>query len=314
MLLHNGVSFVAGIIVAAGVLMLLVALEWVIREACLGKQRDSSSSSSSNSEKREELAATNDNSKNKVLLEKSKKVAETIYTYIRDRWTLGVTASDAPPGIDPSQKQQTDISLDQLVVSVAICKLLLAWNSDSDWSLLPVRNNGIRVFFVLLYLLHLNSVFKGAAILLDNVARDLNNNFMELLSVVASLIVVSVLSSDAAYLLLNDEVSAFGLHSKAFGSEIEDAILAAIYCSLAMLMALTLACCLSSMTVMMTRQQQQQSSRFKKTGKAMRFVLFAGLNYVFTVVTGMVPSASFTYYSIQFFVIAAHVLERLLLL
>ena len=311
MLLHNGVSFVAGIIVAAGVLMLLVALEWVIREACLGKKSNNNDDNGKrkgiedNSSDGDDQNQSND-SRQKVV-EKLREVVEAIYKYIKDRWTLG-TADQSP--------KQTDANLDQLVVSVAICKLLLAWNSDSDWSLLPVRNNGIRVFFVLLYLLHLNSVFKGAAIVLDSVARDLKR-FTELPSVVASLVVVSVLSSDAAYLLLNDEVSAFGLHSKAFASAIEDAILAAFFCSLAILTALALAYCLSSNTLMTMKQQQQQqpSRRPKRTGggSVMRFTLLAALAYFFTVVTAVVPSAAVTYYTIQFFVIAAHVLERLLL-
>jgi len=286
MLLHNGISFVAGITVAAGVLMLLVALEWVIREACLGKQYMTETTTKTGS-----ASSNHKKGKNEAIF--------MVYHYISDRLTLGIKNS--------KQHKYLNISLDQLVLSLTICKLLLAWNSDSDWSVSPVKYNGIRLFFVLLYLLHLNSVFKGVGVSLCNVVYN-PKQFTEMLSVIASLVVASVLSSDAAYLLLNDESSAFALHSKAFGSAVLNAIIVGVVCSLAMLIALAMALCISSG---LSTNAAYNTAR-KGPSVAMRFVLFVSLTYIFTA-TSLIPSVSFTYYSIQYFVVVAHISEILLL-
>lgn len=129
LLLHNGISFIAGVIVATTVLALLTVFQIFIQ----------------------------------YTLEKG---TEGISLSIKTdpiKLPQRLIATTGIHILDTTWEARMSHSIDTFVASLVIAKLLLSWNVSSDWFGPPIQTNPIRLFFLLLFIVHLMATFVSIA-------------------------------------------------------------------------------------------------------------------------------------------------------
>lgn len=144
LLLHNGISFIAGIIVATAVLMLLTVFQIFIQY-------------------------TLDSGVSKIPFASRIDPASVPRKFT---WAVVFHMVD----LFGNASAQKSKGIDAFVASVIITKLLLSWNVHSDWFGSPVYLNPIRLFFLLLHLVHQMAVFVSVGICILGTMRNIMRN------------------------------------------------------------------------------------------------------------------------------------------
>lgn len=146
LLLHNGISFIAGIIVATAVLMLLTVFQIFIQYTL-----DSRAS-------RIPFASRIDPAR------------------IPQRFTWAVVFHVVD--LFGNASAQKSKGIDTFVAAAIITKLLLSWNVNSDWFGSPVYLSPIRAFFLLLHLVHQMAVHVSTGISILGTMRNIMRSIM----------------------------------------------------------------------------------------------------------------------------------------
>ena len=125
LLLHNGISFIAGIIVATAVLALLTVFQIFIQ----------------------------------YTLEEGPGAVPFSLKIDPIKFPQQLVVTVAVHILDLARSAKASESADIFVSSLVITKLLLLWNTQSDWSGVSIETNPIRLFFLLLFVVHLMATF-----------------------------------------------------------------------------------------------------------------------------------------------------------
>ena len=141
LLLHNGISFIAGIIVATAVLMLLTAFQIFIQY-------------------------TLDSRSSKIPLTSR---IDPVKTPQKLAWTTVLHMLD----LLSHAYVEKSTGIDTFLASVIISKLLLSWNIYSDWSGAPVYSSPICLFFLLLCALHQMAIFVSIGVTIFDAMRSI---------------------------------------------------------------------------------------------------------------------------------------------
>lgn len=210
LLLHNNISFIAGVIVATAVLMILTVFQIFIR----------------------------------YTLDTSFKQIHHIYDHFTPNlWVFELAKSMSLYFInlvehakhDNTKTKNTDSighKLDVFTVAVILCKLLLTWNSNSAWS--ESQLYFLRVFFVLLFIVHLVANFIAIAEPIVFLSRDCKcfNDYKQRLSlaiaVCGSFWIAALMNSDVIDLILNDPSTSFSVYASVLVEKLVQSITLAI--------------------------------------------------------------------------------------
>ena len=220
--LNNGISFIVGVAVAVLVLMLLVAFQLFIHYAI-----------QSSSTVRDKPPVNEDFAHHIQIY------IDTLYVLYQKAIGVGVTRSctklenEQDAKEDMKQLAQNSREVDELIACLVVCKLILSWNSESEWQYITPHSSVIRLVLLLLYILHLNGVFSAVATIcvcmpLSFNCQSVHHFITAVLIITSSLVIASFLTSDVIYLLIDDTSSSFSIHRHILEQSTKDSALTGV--------------------------------------------------------------------------------------